>query len=77
MEAPTASESAITPVQAVEYLRDTHSLEYSEEHLQRLARAGEVPSHKVGRFRMYRRSLLNQWALGEWAPEPATTGTEG
>lgn len=67
MESSTASESAITPAQAVEYLKKTHNLEYSEEYLQRLARAGEVPSHKVGRHRMYRRSLLDQWALGEWS----------
>jgi len=68
MEDPTASETALTPAQAVEYLRETHNLEYSEEHLQRLARTGEAPSHKVGRNRMYRRSLLNAWALGEWVP---------
>lgn len=71
MESSTATESAITPTQAVEYLKGTHNIEYSEEHLQRLARAGEVPSHKVGRHRMYRRSLLDQWALGEWSPEAA------
>lgn len=70
MESTTASESAITPAQAVEYLRERHSLEYSEEHLQKMARAGEVPSHKVGRHRRYRISLLDAWALGEWTPEP-------
>lgn len=71
METSTASESAITPAQAVEYLKDQHNIEYSEDHLQRLARQGDVPSHKVGRHRMYRRSLLDQWALGEWSPEAA------
>ncbi len=71
METSAASESAITPAQAVEYLKERHSLDYSEEHLQRLARQGEAPSHKVGRHRMYRRSLLDQWALGEWSPEAA------
>lgn len=67
MESSTATESAITPQQAIEHLKKKHSIDYSEEHLQRLARGGEVPSHKVGRNRMYRRSLLDQWALGEWA----------
>ena len=71
MDTTTATESAITPEQAIEYLREKHSLEYSEEHLQRLARLGEAPSHKVGRNRMYRRSLLDSWALGEWTPEAA------
>lgn len=68
MEVPVASESAITPAQAVEYLSEHHNLYFSEEHLQRLARAGDAPSHKVGRARMYRRSLLDRWALGEWTP---------
>ena len=71
MEAYTATESAITPTQAVAYLREKHNMGYSEEHLNRLARAGEAPSHKVGRKRMYRRSLLDAWALGEWVPEAA------
>ena len=66
MEAPAASESAITVGQASEYLRDKHSIEYSEEYLMQKAQRGEVPSHKVGRNRMFRRSLLDSWALGEW-----------
>lgn len=66
MEASTASESAITPAQAVEYLREKHNLDYSEEYLNQLARQGDAPSHKVGRNRMYRPSLLDAWALGEW-----------
>lgn len=74
MEAPGASESAITPAQAVEHLREKHNLEYAEEYLNQLARDGQAPSHKVGRHRMYRRSLLDQWALGEWKPQSATDG---
>ena len=75
MEAYTATESAITPTQAVAYLREKHNMGYSEEHLNRLARAGEAPSHKVGRKRMYRRSLLDAWALGEWSTEDASDRT--
>ena len=74
MEASTASESAITSAQAVEYLSARHNLEYNEEYLNQLAREGKAPSHKVGRHRMYRPSLLDQWALGEWNPEPVTEG---
>lgn len=66
-----ATEAAMTPGAAVEYLREVHSLEYNERYLNGLARKGLAPSHKVGRNRMYRRSLLDAWALGEWKPEAA------
>lgn len=69
MEASTASESAITTAQAVEYLREKHNLEYNAEYLDQLARQGDAPSHKVGRHRRYRRSLLDAWALGEWVSD--------
>ncbi len=65
------SEPALTVDKAVDYLSTKHGLKYSERHLTRLAVRGEAPSHKVGRNRLYRASLLDAWALGEWSrPEP-------
>jgi excisionase family DNA binding protein len=69
MNTSTASESAMTAEEAVEYIREKHSLDYHVEVFRRKARAGEIPSHKVGRYRRFRPSLLDQWALGEWPPD--------
>lgn len=64
-------DQALNTSQATEYLRDRHGIDYSDEYLQRLARSGAVPSHKVGQYRMFRASLLDSWALGEWQPAEA------
>ena len=67
----TETESALTTSQAVRHLSATHSIDFTEAYLDQLARDGKAPSHKVGRKRMYRPSLLDQFALGEWTPDAA------
>ncbi len=66
MDSTTSTETALTAEQAVAYLIDRHSIDLAARTLEQRARAGTAPSHLVGRNRMYRASLLDQWALGEW-----------
>ena len=68
MISDAASDSVIDTQAAVTYLREKHGIEYSADRLQRRANLGLMPSHKVGKYRRYRTSLLDQWALGEWEP---------
>lgn len=69
MEPEATSAEVMTTEEAAAYLRKVHGVEYHVQSLSRLANAGEIPSHKVGRYRKYRRSLLDKWALGEWTPD--------
>jgi hypothetical protein len=75
MNTTNASESAMTAEEAVEYIREKHALDYNLDVFRRKAVKGEIPSHKVGRYRRFRPSLLDRWALGEWPSDsPPSNG---
>ncbi|MGE0161348.1 MAG: hypothetical protein AB7T31_18280 [Gemmatimonadales bacterium] len=63
-----ASEGALDVDGAVRYLREKHGIKYSVDRFARKARRGEVPSFMVGKYRRYRPSHLDAFALGEWTP---------
>lgn len=66
MNEPAASERALDKEGAATYLREQHSLRISASRVERKAQKGELPSYKVGKQRLYRPSLLDKYALGEW-----------
>lgn len=44
--------------------------------LQRLARRGEIPAVRIGRYWRYRASVLNQWIEVNSSGQPACVGNE-
>jgi excisionase family DNA binding protein len=44
--------------------------------LQRLARRGEIPAVRIGRYWRYRASALNQWIEVNSSGQPACVGNE-
>jgi len=44
--------------------------------LQRLARRGEIPTVRIGRYWRYRASVLNQWIDVNSSGQPACVGNE-
>ena len=44
--------------------------------VQRMARRGELPSYRVGKYWRYRASVLNQWIEVNSSGQPACVGQE-
>ena len=63
------TKEVLTPGEAIAYLRGEHGIQYHPNSLGRLVSAGRAPGHMVGGRRMYRRSLLDEWVLGNWTPD--------
>lgn len=62
-------EPLLNDEQAAKVLGDMHP-----KTLQRLARAGQIPAHKIGRFWFFRLSEINAW-INECCT-PALTGLD-
>ena len=69
MDTETATETWLTPREAQSYLKERYGVDYHVITILKKAKAGELPSRKVGKFRRFVPSLLDAWALGEWTPE--------
>lgn len=70
MDDTAATETWLTPDQAIDRLKERFGVEYHLNTLLRKAAAGEIPSEKVGKYRRFVPSQLDAWARGEWTPEP-------
>jgi phosphoserine phosphatase len=66
-----ATETWLTPEEALDRLKERFGVDYHINTLLRKAAAGEIPSEKVGKYRRFVPSLLDAWARGEWTPEAA------
>lgn len=71
MESGAATETWLTPDEAIGWLKERFGVEYHINTILRKAAAGEMPSEKVGKFRRFVPAKLDAWARGEWTPEPA------
>jgi hypothetical protein len=58
----------LTPDQALGYLQARYNVDYHVVTLLRKAKAGEIPSKLVGKFRRFVPAELDAWAHGEWTP---------
>lgn len=68
MDAEIATETWLTPEEALGWLKEKCGVEYHINTLLRKAAAGEIPSEKVGKYRRFVPSKLDAWVRGEWAP---------
>jgi excisionase family DNA binding protein len=69
----TAFEPLLSASQAAQLLGGMHT-----KTIQRMARAGEVPGHRIGRAWFFRASELNQWlglrSSGQYPPAQNAKG---
>lgn len=70
MEGQAATETWLTPEEALAYLSEKFGVEYHINTLLKKAAAGELPSEKVGKYRRFIPSKLAAWAHGEWGGDP-------
>lgn len=59
-ETPIVFEPLLNDTQAAQLLGGMHP-----KTLQRMARTGQIPAHKIGRFWYFRASELDKWLTGE------------
>lgn len=71
MDGGPATDTWLTPEEALEHLKSNFGVDYHINTLLKKAAAGELPSEKVGKFRRFVPSDLDAWARGEWSPEVA------
>lgn len=62
-EAADLFEPLLNDIQAAKLLGDMHP-----KTLQRIARNGQIPAHKIGRFWYFRASELNSWINNSCTP---------
>jgi len=64
-------EPLLNDSQAAKFLGDLHP-----KTLQRMARRGEIPHYRVGRYYRYRESELNNWLRGKFkSPDNPSAST--